>query len=148
MLSALNDEEAEFLIVGAYAMAVHGLPRATGDMDLLVRPTNENSERVWNALRKFGAPLRELNQSDLTTSDVVFQIGVAPRRIDILTSISGVSFAEAWTEKLTTEIGGLRLHVLSRKHLIANKRTVGRPKDLADAAWLEDSKEESRPDRV
>ena len=139
MLSALCDANADFLIVGAYAMAVHGLPRATGDIDIWVRPTQANAERVWRALQEFGAPMRDLELSDICSPDVVFQIGVAPRRIDLLTTISGVDFDDAWRDRVSAEIDGLAIHVLSRHHLITNKRAAGRPKDLADAAWLEES---------
>lgn len=137
MLSALNDEGAEYLLVGAYALAVHGLPRATGDMDLWVRPTPANAARVMAALRRFGAPLADLCEADLTAPGTVFQLGDAPRRIDLLTSIDGVAFDEAWQRRASTPLSGLRVPVLSREDFIRNKRTVGRPKDLADLAWLE-----------
>ena len=96
MLSALFEEGAEYLLVGAYALAVYGLPRATGDLDIWISTTPENRRRVWRALARFGAPLRELEEADLAAEDLVFQVGVAPQRIDILTSIDGVDFEEAW----------------------------------------------------
>ena len=89
MLSALCDEGAEFLLVGAYAMAAHGCPRATGDIDIWIRPSDDNAQRVWRALKRFKAPVRNLTIDDLKTPEIVFQIGVAPRRIDLLTSIDG-----------------------------------------------------------
>ncbi|MFH1278828.1 MAG: hypothetical protein ABIK65_10670 [Candidatus Eisenbacteria bacterium] len=137
MLSALCEEEAEFLVVGAYALAAHGLPRATGDLDIWVRPTEENGERVLKALVRFGAPLHDLRIEDLRTSEVVYQIGVPPRRIDILTSIDGVPFDEAWPRRLDLEIEGLRFPVLGREEMIRNKRASGRPQDLADVERLE-----------
>jgi hypothetical protein len=137
MLSALNAEHVEFLLVGAYALAAHGLPRATGDMDIWIRCSDDNAQRVWRALQRFGAPLTEVTLDDLQTPDTVFQIGVAPRRIDILISIDGVTFDEAWPQRMLVEIEGQTLAVLSRTHLLRNKKAVGRPKDLADAAWLE-----------
>jgi hypothetical protein len=137
MLSALSDAGVEFLVVGAYALAAHGLPRATGDIDIWVRPSPENAARVWEALRRFGAPTRGVTVSDFTLPDIVFQIGVPPRRVDILTSISGVEFEQAWTQRQAAVVDGLMLNVPSREHLIANKRAAGRPKDLADASWLE-----------
>jgi hypothetical protein len=137
MLSALCAEGAEFLLVGAYALAAHGFPRATGDIDIWVRPTPENARHVWRAIVRFGAPHRELTVDDLCTPDVVFQIGVAPRRIDILTSISGVCFDDAWKDRMVREIEGLPVSILSRDHLRQNKKASGRPQDLADAAWLE-----------
>lgn len=121
----------------AYALAAHGLPRATGDIDIWIRPSPENAPRLWQALRVFGAPTRRVEISDFTLPDIVFQIGVAPHRIDILTSISGVQFDEAWAERETVMVEGLTLGVLSRRHLIANKKAAGRPKDLADVTWLE-----------
>lgn len=137
MLSALFAEGVEFLLVGAYAMAAHGLPRATGDMDLWIRPSNENAQRVWRALHRFRAPLLNLKLEDLQTTDTVFQIGVAPRRIDILTAIDGVGFDEAWLHRKEIEVDGQKCPVLSRDHLVQNKKASGRPKDLADVAWLE-----------
>jgi hypothetical protein len=137
MLSALCDEGAEFLLVGAYAMAAHGCPRATGDIDLWIRPSGENAERVWRALKRFKAPVRDLTIADLTTSELVFQIGVAPRRIDLLTSIDGVDFDEAWPRRKMIEVDGQRLAVLGRDDLIRNKKACPRSKDQADALWLE-----------
>jgi hypothetical protein len=137
MLSALCDEGAEFLLVGAYALAVHGFPRATGDMDIWIRSSAENAERVWRALQRFGASLGGLTRDGLRTPDLVFQIGVAPRRIDILTSIDAVQFDEAWPDRQVLEIEGLTIGVIGRSHLIQNKKAVGRPQDLADVAWLE-----------
>jgi hypothetical protein len=141
MLFALSEESVDFLIVGAFALAAHGLPRATGDIDVWVRPTRENAERVWRALARFGAPLLDLSLDDLMTPGVVFQIGVAPRRIDILTSIDGVEFDEAWSARRPLEVEGCALATLSREHLLANKRAAGRPKDLGDVAWLETGEE-------
>jgi predicted nucleotidyltransferase len=137
MLSALSDERAEFLLVGAYALAVYGLPRATGDMDLWIRCSDDNAGRVWRALARFGAPLGDLRQDDLRTPGVVVQIGVVPRRIDLLTSIDAVEFDDAWAQKTEVELEGLRLPVIGRRDLIANKKAVGRPQDLADVARLE-----------
>lgn len=137
MLSALCTEDVEFLLVGAYAMAAHGYPRATGDMDIWIRCSDENARRIWQALQCFGAPLAALSLDDLQTPDTVFQIGVAPRRIDILTSIDGVEFDEAWSQRQIIEVEGQTFSVISRVHLLQNKKASGRPKDLADVAWLE-----------
>lgn len=137
MLSALSDEQAEFLVVGAYAVAVHGVPRATADLDLWVRPSAANAARVWQALARFGAPMSSLGLEDLQAAGVVVQIGVAPRRIDLLTSIDGVEFDDAWANRRDVEVEGLRVPVIGRRHLITNKRAVGRPQDLADVARLE-----------
>jgi hypothetical protein len=137
MLSALNAEGAEFLVVGAYALAAHGLPRATGDLDLWIRNSKDNAERVWRALRRFRASTLDLSLHDLQTPDMVFQIGVAPRRIDILTSIDGVGFDEAWPHRMVIEVEGQTLPVISRAHLIRNKKAAARPQDLADVARLD-----------
>jgi hypothetical protein len=137
ILSAFSAEGVEFLVVGAYALAAHGLPRATRALDLWIGTAGENPERVRRALVRFGAPVEELSTEDLRRADLVFQIGVAPQRIDVLTSIDGVDFAVAWSARLDAELGGLRVPVLSREHLIRNKRATGRPQDLADLAWLE-----------
>ncbi|MBD3236604.1 MAG: hypothetical protein GF330_07860 [Candidatus Eisenbacteria bacterium] len=138
MLSALCAEEAEFLLVGAYALAAHGLPRATGDIDIWIRPSPENARRVWRALAAFGAPLQDLVERDLTTEGVVFQIGVAPRRVDILTSIEAVTFEEAWAHRVEVEIEGLKVSILGRNELLKNKRASGRPQDIADVSRLEE----------
>ena len=143
MLSALSEAEAEFLVVGAHALAAHGHPRATGDLDIWVRSSGENADRVWAALVEFGAPLSDLSREDLQQDDIVFQIGVPPSRIDLLTSISGVTFDDAWAGRLEVQIEGLVVPVLGRAALIANKRASGRPKDIADLAAL--GEEEAGP---
>jgi len=137
MLSALSEEKAEYLLVGAHAMAAHGYPRATGDMDIWIRSSPENARCVWRALARFGAPIGGVTEEDLATPGTVFQIGIAPRRIDILTSLSAVDFGEAWPARSEVEIEGLKVFVIGREHLLKNKKACGRPKDLADAAWLE-----------
>lgn len=136
MLSALCDAGAEFLVVGAYAMSAHGVPRSTGDIDIWVNPTSENAARVWNALLRFGAPLEGCSSDDFQRIDQVFQIGNAPHRIDLLTSIDGVEFDDANTRKIVAEVDGMRIPVLGRIDLIHNKRTCGRLKDLADVELL------------
>jgi len=141
MLSALCEEKADFLIVGAYALAAHGHPRATGDIDIWIRASEENAKRVWRALMRFGCPLFDLKLDDLKTPDLIFQIGVEPRRIDIVTSITGVEFDEAWPDRKEIEIEGLKIAAIGRSHLLKNKKAVGRPQDLADVAWLEMNKE-------
>lgn len=137
MLSALNAAEVEYLVVGAYALGAHGNPRATGDIDFWVRPTPENASRVWQALAEFGAPRDKVTEADFTEAGMVYQIGVPPRRIDLLTSISGIDFQSAWDGRIESEIGGVAISVLSREHLLKNKLASGRPKDLADADWLQ-----------
>ncbi len=143
MLSILIDEGVEFLLVGAYALAVHGLPRATGDMDVWIRSSDENARRVLRALTHFGAALSGVTANDFKTQGSVFQIGVAPCRIDILTSIDGVAFDKAWPHRKEVDVEGLKIPVISRSHLIQNKKASGRPQDLADIARLKQQQDES-----
>ena len=137
MLSALSAESVEYLLVGAYALAAHGLPRATGDMDVWLRCTEPNAERAWRALARFGAPMEGLTPADLAKPGMVIQIGVAPCRIDLLTSIDGVAFEDAAPRGVAIELGALSVPVISRQDLAANKRACGRPQDLADLDALE-----------
>jgi len=137
ILSAFLDEQVDFMVVGAYALAAHGLPRATGDIDLWIRCSDENSQRVWKALSRFGAPTSGLQSEDLKKRDLVFQIGMPPNRIDILTSITDVEFDEAFPRHLMVNIEGLAIPIIGRKELLRNKRAVGRPQDQADVARLE-----------
>ncbi len=137
ILRELSAAGADFLIVGAHALAAHGHVRATKDLDLFIRPSPENAERVWRALAAFGAPLDALTMEDLTSTGTVFQIGVDPVRIDVLTSIDGLGFEEAWQHRIVLEVGGSPLPFLSREDLITNKRASGRPQDLVDADALE-----------
>jgi hypothetical protein len=137
MLQALAGEKARVLLIGAYALAAHGYPRATMDIDLWVEPTRTNAEAVLRALRRFGAPLHDLTREDLERDGTIFQIGVAPRRIDIMTTASGLKFDEAFAHAIPIMIEGLEVFVLSVADLIRNKRASGRTKDLADAEALE-----------
>ena len=116
---------------------MHGYPRATGDLDIWVRPTRENADCVWEAIERCGAPRRGITLDDFFTPDTVFQIGVAPNRIDILTSIDGVDFADPWKNRTPAVVDKHSFFVIGRDDLLKNKRATGRPKDLADAAWLE-----------
>lgn len=143
ILRALSAEGADFLVVGAHALAVHGVPRATGDLDIWVSPTHDNAPRVWAALQTFGAPLSGLNQGDLIDPDVVFQIGREPRRIDVLTGITGVAFPDAHKRRVFVETGGMSVPFLGRDDLLTNKRATGRLKDLADVERLMEKPEET-----
>lgn len=133
LLHELSEAGARFLIVGAYALAAHGLPRATGDIDVWVEPTRENADLVYKALQAFGAPLHDLTGDDLSTPGIVFQMGLPPRRIDILTQITGVEFDEAWANRTEARFGDLTVAVIGPRDLLRNKRASGRPKDLLDA---------------
>ena len=139
MLSAFIDAGVEFLVVGGYALAAHRLPRATKDLDLWVRPSAENAKRVLQALDVFGAPRHELTAADLETEGTIYQVGVPPNRVDVITLVDGVQFTEAWRDRAEIDIDGLRVPVIGKAHLIVNKRTVGRPQDLLDADLLESS---------
>ncbi len=139
LLVELVDAGARFLVVGGYAVAVHGHPRATKDIDVWVEPSAANATRVYAALARFGAPVAqfEITADDFETYDGVLQLGVAPVRIDILTRIGGVGFADAWEERTELEVEGRKVPVLGLRALIKNKRFVGRIQDLADVEALE-----------
>jgi hypothetical protein len=136
LLRALSDAEARFLVVGAYAVSLHSRPRATGDLDLWIATDPGNAARVMAALRDFGAPLEEIGEPDLQQPEMVFQLGVPPRRIDILTSLTGLRFEGAWPNRVVVNVGGTDCPFLGRDDLVRNKRAVGRPRDLADLEAL------------
>jgi len=138
LLHALLDSGARFLVVGAHAMAVHGVPRATGDLDVWIEATPSNADRVWSALTAFGAPVEHLgiSRGDLLRPDTVVQIGLPPRRLDILTSITGIDFSVAWPERVETLVEGRPVPVLGRRALVQNKQAAGRRKDLSDLEAL------------
>jgi hypothetical protein len=142
MLSYLRDEKVDFIVVDAYALAAHGFPRATGEIDIWVRSDAENAQKVMRALAKFGASLSDISANDLAVPDSVLQLGVELSRIDLLTSIDGVEFDEAWAEKINITIDELEIHVLSKGHLIRNKLAAGRDKDQGDIVWLEKHQDE------
>jgi hypothetical protein len=137
LLRAFNEAAVEFLIVGAHALAFHGHVRATADFDIWVKPTAENASRVYAALASFGAPMHKISVQDFTSDDLIFQIGVAPIRIDVMTSISGVQWDDAWRTSIASSYGDLPVRVLGREALIANKRASARPQDLIDVEILE-----------
>lgn len=137
MLRALSAEKVKYLLVGAYAMAAHGYPRSTLDIDFWIMQSPENAAAVLRALQRFGAPLRDLTTEDLQRDGTVFQIGVAPRRIDIITQASGLTFAEVYDRSQAIVIDGTEVRIPSIDDLIRNKRATGRTKDLADAEALE-----------
>jgi hypothetical protein len=124
-------------VVGAYALAAHGRPRATGDIDIWVRSSPENAQKVLEALEEFGAPLSNLSVEDFTVPDLIVQLGVEPCRIDLLTGVDGLDFDDAWRNKLVITLDGLEIFVLSRGDLLKNKIAAGRAKDQGDIAWLQ-----------
>jgi hypothetical protein len=140
MLQILSDERVDFLLVGAYAMAAHGYPRATLDIDIWVMPSPRNAKAIITALSRFGAPLDKVTEDDFTADGTIFQIGVAPRRIDIITSASGLTFDVAARAAQAVDIDGITVRIPSLNDLIKNKRASGRTKDIADAEALESIK--------
>jgi len=140
MLQVLLDNDVKFLLVGAYAMGAHGYPRATGDIDIWVEPSAGNSARVYHSMEAFGAPVHEIDETTFAKPGVVFQIGIAPRRIDIITAITGVGFNDAYQQRQIIEMEGLSIPMLSLGDLIRNKRATGRDKDRLDADQLEKKK--------
>lgn len=141
ILLAFEQEQVEYLLVGAFAVAANGAPRFTGDLDLWTRPSPENAVRVLRALVRFGAPIvaHGLIEDDLSKPGAVYQMGLPPRRIDVLTTIDGVSFDEAWNNRLVAQVGDLQLPFLGLTTLVKNKRATGRTKDLLDIELLRES---------
>lgn len=136
MLQRLLSHEVKFLVVGAYAMGAQGYPRATGDFDIWVEPSIENSRKVYVALAEFGAPMKGLDENTFAEPGIVFQIGVVPRRIDILTAIEGVSFDTAYDGKNIIAVDNIEIPFLSKRELIKNKESTGREKDKLDVKYL------------
>ena len=135
-VALLLSRKVEFLLVGGYAMAVHGAPRFTEDIDFFVLVSPENAGRLAEVLKEFGFGEAGLNSSDFLEPDQVIQLGRAPNRIDLLTGISGVTWEEAWASRIPTNLDGLNIQVIGRDALAANKKATGRPQDLADVARL------------
>lgn len=142
MIVALMDADARFMVVGAHALAIHGVPRATQDLDVWIDPHPANTPRVMRALAGFGAPVGDLKvtEEDLQRPDTVIQLGLPPNRIDLLTSVSGIrEFEDAWRTRVAHEVHGRTVPFIGREALITNKLAAGRPRDLADAAQLSES---------
>lgn len=136
-IELFNSNGVEYLIVGAHSLAFHARPRFTGDLDLLIRPTGENATRIITVLTRFGFDELAMKAEVFTTPDQVIQLGRAPNRIDLLTSITGVRTDEAFATGVAGVLDGLAVPFLSKTLLIANKRAVGRPQDIADLSELE-----------
>lgn len=136
LLSLFNAESVRYLIVGGFALAHYGRPRYTKDLDIWIDRAEENSRKVFRALARFGAPLETLTDRDFAEPDIVFQVGVEPLRIDILTDISGVEFARAWDRRETTLYGDVPVYIINKSDYITNKRASGRPSDLRDVEAL------------
>lgn len=142
LLVELVDAGVRFLIVGGYAVAVHGYARATKDLDVWVEPSSDNAPRIYAALARFGAPIQQfqITAGDFEQYDGVLQLGVPPMRIDILTRIGGIAFQDAWDERTQLEVEGRQVPVIGIDALIANKKFVGRPQDQVDAQMLEEAR--------
>ena len=136
-IELLNSRGVEYVIVGAHSLAFHGRPRYTGDLDVLVRPSLENATKIVALLREFGFGARDFAESDFIAPEQMIQLGRVPNRIDLLTGISGVEIEDAFRSRISTEMEGLPVFVLSKELLIRNKRAVGRPQDIADLEALE-----------
>lgn len=139
LLALFNAHHVEYLIVGGYALAFHGAPRFTGDLDVFVNPAATNAQRVLTALEAFGFTSMGLTENDFTSPDQVIQLGVPPVRIDLLTSITGVSWAEAWSGRTAGSYGELPVYYIGRSQFLANKRATGRTQDIADLEMLGES---------
>ena len=136
LLALLNAHGVEYVIVGAHALAYHGAPRYTGDMDIYVRPDIENARRIMAALDDFGFGSVGLAETDFSAPDRVIQLGYPPVRVDLVTSITGVSWDEVFAHKVAGKYGDLPVHYIGRQEFVANKRACGRKKDLADLEAL------------
>jgi hypothetical protein len=137
LLVLFNEQNIEYLIVGGYALAFHGAPRYTGDLDILVRPDPANAQRILNALTLFGFGLLGLAAADFENPERVIQLGEPPVRIDLITSITGVSWEEAFSSRMLGNYGDVPVYFLGRESFIQNKRAIGRAKDLADIEALD-----------
>lgn len=135
-LGLLNANKVEYLIVGAFAVAYHGFPRYTADLDVLIRPTQENADRILRAMSQFGFASLGITAADLQTPQSIIQLGVKPNRIDLLTAISGVSFDEAWFTRKEAELDGISTQYIGLAALLRNKESTGRARDLGDAEEL------------
>ena len=138
LFAEFNAQKVEFLVVGAYALAVHGHVRATKDLDVWVRTTKDNAERVFRAVKAFGAATEKLSAEDFAQPGTIVQLGIAPTRIDILTRVAGLEFEAAWASRVEASYGDQKVFVVSRVDLIASKRAAARPQDLADLSALEE----------
>lgn len=136
-LRAFCAHDVRFLLVGACALAVQGRPRATGDLDVWVEATADNALRVVQALTAFGAPLAAVQAADFSEPGIVFQMGLPPGRIDVLTTLTGVTFDQAWPDRVSAMFGGVAIGVIGRDAFIENERATGRAKDLGDIEALD-----------
>jgi predicted nucleotidyltransferase len=137
MIVCLLQAGVDFMLVGGYAVALHGWPRTTFDIDFWIMANPENAKSILQAIRSFGAPLMDLTEEDFHKPGMVFQIGTEPQRIDIVSAVDGLEYSDAVKRAVKMNVDGLEIKVISIDDLIANKRASGRPKDIADAVALE-----------
>ena len=137
LFKILNEENVDYLVVGAHAVMFYTEPRYTKDLDVWVNPTKENAQRVWNALERFGAPLQDISVKDFTDPDMIYQIGVEPNRIDILMNTGIVEFVDALKNKVTSSYDGVSIPIIGRIDLIKSKKSIGRKQDNLDVQRLE-----------
>ncbi len=142
LFSELNATDARFLVIGAHAVMFHAVPRYTKDLDVWTEPSAVNAQRVYAALACFGAPMETLTPEDLATPGTIFQIGVEPNRIDVVTAVDGLRFADAWATRVASTYGEVPISILGLDDLLRNKRAVARPQDLLDVEWLERVKDQ------
>ena len=136
LFSIFNEEKVEYLVAGAHAVIFYAEPRYTKDLDLWVNATVENAAKVYRALVRFGAPLRNISVDDFCKKDMIYQIGVEPNRIDIIMGISGVCFEEAWACRVESSYAGVAINIMGKENLISSKEAAGRPQDLLDLERL------------
>lgn len=141
LLAAFNAEQVKFLIIGGYAVIKHTEPRYTKDLDLWIGVKGDNSERVYRALKRFGAPLTNLSPEDFSRQGFFYTMGMAPRRVDILFDLTNLDFDECWERRVEADIGGITIYFISAFDLIINKEAVGRYQDLADVEKLKIAQE-------
>jgi len=136
LLRKFNEHQIKYLIVGAYAVMKYTEPRYTKDLDVWIEPSRVNAEKVFRALAEFGAPLDSVTAEDFSNPELIFQIGIAPHRIDILMSVKGLQFAEAWARRIETRFDDVPLQIVSKADLLTAKEAMGRPQDILDAEAL------------
>ncbi|MEN8127044.1 MAG: hypothetical protein ABFR90_04470 [Planctomycetota bacterium] len=141
LLALLNSHNVDYIIVGAYALALHGHPRFTGDLDIYVKPDSQNASQILAALKEFGFGSLELEEKDFTELHRVIQLGVPPVRIDLLTSLTGLTWDDAVVGQLKGELGGVPVFFLGKPEYVRNKKALGRHKDIADAETIEEEDE-------
>ena len=139
LLQSFNEHQVRYLIVGAYAVMKYTEPRYTKDLDIWVEPTKDNAQKVFTALSEFGAPLNEVTPEDFTKTDLIFQIGLAPHRIDVLMAVKGLEFAKAWERRVEASFEDVTMNLVCKEDLLTSKEAAGRPQDLIDAASLRTS---------